>query len=79
MTGLPIVRDPVARTLVVVSAEGTATFENAYGAKGAPCVLLSFPGIQEVVPVFIARDKEHLIYNVDVNRDWRIIFTHSTP
>lgn len=79
MVGLPIVRDPVAGTLVVVSTEGTATFENAYGAKGAPCILLSFPGIQEVVAVFLAKDKEQLIYDVDVNRDWRINFIRSSP
>lgn len=74
VTSFPILHEPVIGDLIVVSTAGTATFENAYGSRGLPCILLSFPGPQEVMSVFIAQDKKRLIYNVSVNRDWQIAF-----
>ena len=55
--------------MVTVSAEGETRFESAYGPKSAPCVLLYFPDHKEVIALFITNDKEHLIYDVNVNLD----------
>jgi hypothetical protein len=76
VTGLPIEKSPDDK-LVTVSGKGEARFQSQYGSKGAPCVLLYFPDHKEVIPVFISREKSHLIYTVDINLDRRIIFTRN--
>lgn len=78
VTELPMLKDPLTGALTVVSTEGRAIFEPAYGAKGAPGILLSFPGIQEVVALFMTKDKAHLIYSVSEDRDWRITFMRTS-
>ncbi|MFO1513958.1 MAG: hypothetical protein U1F83_13745 [Verrucomicrobiota bacterium] len=78
VTELPIVKGPLTGALTFVSTVGTAVFEPAYGAKGAPGILLTFPGIQEVVVLFITKDKAHLVYSVSEDRDWRITFMRTS-
>ena len=73
VTELPLEESPGDK-MGAITAEGEARFQSEYGSKGAPCILLYFLDHKEVVPLFISKDKEHLIYTVDINLDRRIIF-----
>ncbi len=57
----------------VVSSEGAVEFQKEW-ARRAPCVLVLLPNPKKGVPLYIAKDKEHLIYDVNVVGDQRIIF-----
>lgn len=70
---LPLETEP-ADTIAVVSTEGEVRFANEYGSKRAPCVLLYLDAPKHAVPVYISKDKTRLIYNVDLNRERRIVF-----
>jgi hypothetical protein len=56
----------------VVTQEGVAQFDQAYGASSKPCVLLVLSN--RVVPVFIYKDKRQMLYEFDVTRNRRIVF-----
>jgi hypothetical protein len=75
--GFPLRKSPRDQ-VVVLSAEGEARFQAAYGAKGAPCVLLYFQNPKDVVALFITEDKRHLLYDVSLVRDQRIVFQRLT-
>jgi hypothetical protein len=72
------VRTDALGTLVVLSGDGEATFEPAYGDKSAPCVLVSFPQTRHVVALFLTADKKRLVYDVSLSQDWRIVFKKDT-
>ena len=74
--GLPIEKASGENT--VLTSQGEAHFEREYGSEGAPCVLLYIQSNIMTVPLFITKDKKHLIYDVDLNYDKQIIFTKKT-
>lgn len=72
VSGFPIKNGPTDE-IVVVSSEGEGEFLSEW-ARRAPCVLVSLPNPKIGVPLYITRDKEHLVYDASVSRDQRIIF-----
>src|SRR4051794_34524356 len=50
VSGLPVIKRPAQET-VVVSSDGRTVFDNAYGAKATPCLLLYLPSPANVVPL----------------------------
>ena len=71
---LPVVQGLDDRNIRSVTAEGETRFYAAYGPKGLPCILLSFPDVREMVPIFITNDKHQLYYSVSDDRLYRIRF-----
>jgi hypothetical protein len=56
----------------IVTQEGTAQFDQAYGASSKPCVLLVLSN--RIVPFFIYKDKRHMLYQFGVGADRSIVF-----
>src|SRR5687768_10042420 len=71
VSGFPINKGPTDE-MVVVSSEGEGEFLSEWSRR-APCVLVSLPNPKMGVPLYITRDKEHLVYEASVSQGRRII------
>ncbi len=77
VTGFPVEKPPTTE-LIVASSEGQVEFQTGWSRR-APCVLILLPNPKIGVPIYITRDKKHLVYDYDVNVDRRIIFVRLAP
>jgi hypothetical protein len=72
VSGFPV-KKGATDEIVVVSSEGEGEFLSEWSRR-APCVLVSLPNPKIGVPLYLTRDKEHLVYDASVSRGQRIIF-----
>jgi len=76
-TNIQVSRFPIdtapAGGIVIVSGGGQVRFQSHYGSQDSPCILLFFENPRDVVPLCIAKDKKHLIYDVNIIHDQQII------
>lgn len=52
-------------------------FNESYGSKGAPAVLLFVNEPNVALPIYVTKDKKQLIYTYDINFDQRIFFVRA--
>lgn len=72
LSNFPASRSTTGET--VVSGEGTVEFQSQWSTP-APCVLVTLPESELMVPIYITKDKEGLYYPVSTSNQRFIIFS----